>query len=100
MFRLTLIISSFLALSLNVCAQENAFQEAMRVQLVAKLKTIPKGSRIELQTHSGAIYGAYGGYHKYDDSVWLTQDGHLFADAFDVRDVQAVKLAVDIKGNI
>ncbi len=82
------------------CFAENPFQEAMRVQLVTKLKTIPKGSLIELQTHQGSFYGVYGGYHVYDDSVWVTKQGSLFADALGIQEVQAVKLAIDISGKI
>lgn len=72
-----------------------AFKEANNADMVSSLKRIPKGARIALWlTHGRLLEVTYIRYKAYDRSVWVRRDYALLAEAYDISEVQAVKILI------
>ena len=96
---LSMLVASGLWANGEAVAALHSFKEAMREQMVARLKTISKGSRIEAQTPSGPVVGIYGGYDKFDESIWITKKGHFFGEKIDIDEIRAIR-PIDLQGKV
>lgn len=70
------------------------FQEFLR----EKIEKLPKKVTIEIFLKGGtSVVGAFEGFSKYDDSVWimpLGKHGLFFDDAYDIRQIQDVRIVI------
>ncbi len=88
-------------LSAPVYAQDSAkgalfsFRQAFQAGLVSKLHKLHKGSKVALLLpRGGKAEGKFLRYRAYDTSIWVVEEGHWFATAFDISEVQDVRLVI------
>lgn len=103
---LSLILISGLLLVKRAFAETEAqqlskeYNDVFREFLLRKIQTqIRRGMHVTLYLKDRTeVSGTYERYMKYDDSIWITEDGHFFATAYGLNDLQDI--VVSVKRNI
>lgn len=98
------ILVSGIALTVRAFAYDKAQYDSLSHEydrkynelLIRKIREIPNGARVILYLKDESVVkGKFDKYNHYDDSVWITEDGHWFETAYLINDL--FDICIDVK---